>query len=470
MVIVACVIITRADAALITSTWLGATGEWSDVLQWDTPGFPNNGVDQYNAVVSGGDVTVDLNVTINGLTVNGGTIRGPNGLTSNTVIWTGGTMTGSGTTQATVAMDLSGTTKTLNGGRIIENFGTASWTAGNFDTGDGAQFHNHGVLTTDFDGSFQHNLGGSATVFENDNGFSKVGGVGTTTFATVFNNSGDVIVSSGTLSLEGGGTHTGGFHALSPGNLAFGGGTHDLNGANVIGSGTVTISSGTVNVSGASSYSVGTTVLSSGTLGVGTTINSTSFLQIGGSLVLNGGGVLSLGTIDIQGGSVQGTGLIHANVDNSGLISPGLASQAKIDIHGDVALLSASHFLAEIGGVNQGTDYDWLEITGSVALDGTLIVELVDGFDASIQVGDTFTVLSASSLSGSVANAAHGETITIGAIELQVNYGPNSSFGANSVVISTALVPEPSTLEMVAVGVVVTLTRRSARRTRRRSS
>jgi hypothetical protein len=56
----------------------------------------------------------------------------------------------------------------------------------------------------------------------------------------------------------------------------------------------------------------------------------------------------------------------------------------------------------ELGGLVQGTSYDWLNITGDATLDGGLNTLLFGGFTPT--AGDTFNIISASSFSGDFAS------------------------------------------------------------------
>src|SRR5688572_10146177 len=70
---------TLAQAADVSSTWLGGVGNWSDSSQWSSnPNFPHNGNAgfTYDAMIGSGTVTVDQNINIQRLDLNGGTIDG----------------------------------------------------------------------------------------------------------------------------------------------------------------------------------------------------------------------------------------------------------------------------------------------------------------------------------------------------------------------------------------------------------
>jgi hypothetical protein len=215
-------------AADQTAIWDDSTNDWSNSAHWSTTLFPNNGNGgfTYDATLNSGTITLDRDITIEKYTQNGGTLTAVNSFTltlNGNFAWSGGTANGAGILQANGGMSLSGTTKTLNSGRTVNNAGAATWTAGDFNTGGGAMFNNQagGTFGTNFDGSFDYNQGGTLSQFNNAGTFTKSGGVGTTLFSTGFNNSGTVNVNSGTLSLAGGGTDAGVFAAGGQGRSIF---------------------------------------------------------------------------------------------------------------------------------------------------------------------------------------------------------------------------------------------------------
>jgi autotransporter-associated beta strand protein len=120
------------------------------------------------------------------------------------------------------------TSRTFNHGDGT-NPSTATWNSGAMSFGSGATFNNRAGATfeTNFDGTMQILFSGPGN-FNNAGAFSKTGGNGTTTVGVAFNNTGMVNVDSGTLSLNGGGTHSGSFAVAAERTLRIGGGTHLL--------------------------------------------------------------------------------------------------------------------------------------------------------------------------------------------------------------------------------------------------
>ncbi len=137
--------------AQVTSTWNGTSGNWSDATRWSTnPVFPNNGNggNDFNAVVGSGSLTVNQSITIEDLTFNGGTITGTSPLTiQDTLSWTAGTFSGTGTTTINNGTISSLSAKSLNQ-RTLEILGMVelaegpinSSSRGTISVKDGATF------------------------------------------------------------------------------------------------------------------------------------------------------------------------------------------------------------------------------------------------------------------------------------------------------------------------------------------
>ena len=156
---------------------------------------------------------------------------------------------------------------------------------------------------------------------------------------------------------------------------------------------TKSVGDGTTNVNAPFDNS-GTVEVQTGTLRFG----SSGYIQTAGATILNGGGVGSASTLDIQGGSLSGFGTIGANVSNAGQVSPGV-SPAVLYITGNYIQTGTGSLSIELGGTDPGTGFDQLNVTGSTTLAGTLNVSLINSFDPGN--GDTFQIISYASGSGS---------------------------------------------------------------------
>jgi T5SS/PEP-CTERM-associated repeat protein len=104
---------------------------------------------------------------------------------------------------------------------------------------------------------------------------------------------------------------------------------------------------------------------------------------------------------------LTGTGTISASTTNAGTISPG-SSAGKLTISGNLTLQPSSVLNLELGGYVQGSQYDVIAVSNAAAFAGKLIVNVINGFQTTVTNGASFTVLTASSISGAFGNAASG--------------------------------------------------------------
>lgn len=255
-------LLVTADAArAITYSWNVASGDWFTPGNWSPSGPPGAGDD---AVISnGGTCTLDAAASVTNFTLSSGVLNGSGTLTvTGTTSWSGGQMAGTGTTATNGGLSISGaSTKFLD--RALNSNSAATWMgSGNFNISSSGALNI--AASTTFDVQNDQTLGtaGGSPAINNAGTFQKSAGTGTTTVAGTlpFNNTGSVLVQTGTLRL-GDGTSTGSFDSTG-GTLDFafvgGGSAHTLSSAASITGGDVTFSGGTVNHAG--SYNVsGTT-------------------------------------------------------------------------------------------------------------------------------------------------------------------------------------------------------------------
>jgi fibronectin-binding autotransporter adhesin len=129
-----------------------------------------------------------------------------------------------------------------------------------------------------------------------------------------------------------------------------------------------------------------------GDLTIGVQAGSDGLYTLDGDGVLDmTGGSMSYGAgvaqFAFDGGTLKDAGTINFNlVNNGGTLAPG-GSPGVTNILGDYSVTSASAtYQVEIGGLLQGTEYDFLNVTGETALTGRLQVLL--GADGPV-LGDT---------------------------------------------------------------------------------
>ncbi len=356
------------------------------------------GVSGTTSVSGSGLVNFETTATTNLLNVIGGTRAGAATLTASGLFtWTNGTLGGNGTTVADGGIELSGgNPKSLgtgaNAGAILINNGVANFSGGSLQIGES---------------------GGAAP--------------------------GSNLINNGT------------FNAIDEADImrsSFGGTTSRVTNAvtgffNKSGTGTTTVISVAFDNAGIVNANEGTLRFNNG------------YTQTAGATVLNGGSIATNATLSIVSGSLSGTGTITGNVSNGGTIAPGF-SAGTIEVTGDLSLESTSHYDLEIGGSNQGTDYDVLSEAGNVQLTlaGTITPTLLNGYTPA--AGDLFMVLTSNQpLLGSFINAANNDRLLSadGLTSFRINYGTSSPFDPNSVVLSDfAAVPEPTSLLLAAVG------------------
>jgi fibronectin type 3 domain-containing protein len=222
---------------------------------------------------------------------------------------------------------------------------------------------------------------------------------------------GAVSVQKGTLTLGGMGSIAGRLE-LAPGasiNLA---GDFELNtGVFLFGNGALRIDppgagrrvlvNGSMDLRNLEVAGQGKLVVQSGTLDV-----SDRFLQTGGVTELAGGELRPMAPegIELRGGVLAGTGAILGNVTNGARFAPGL-SPGSLDIVGNYTQTASGVLDIQLGGLDPGTGFDQVRITGSAVLDGTLQLSVLDPFQPAL--GQNFDVLSFKAHGGDFA-AIHG--------------------------------------------------------------
>ncbi len=146
---------------------------------------------------------------------------------------------------------------------------------------------------------------------------------------------------------------------------------------------------------------------------------------------------------DVSGpGDYPGSGQVIF-ADN---FSPG-SSPGEVAFGGNLDLTGANQIILELAGLLQGSQYDHLDIAGLLELGGTLNVQLLDGFEPNI--GDTFDLIDFGALAGNFDN------VLLPALQ-QGQWDTGSLYSTGSI----AVIPEPTTLLLLATGVPLLVARR----------
>jgi hypothetical protein len=131
----------------------------------------------------------------------------------------------------------------------------------------------------------------------------------------------------------------------------------------------------------------------------------TSYTQIGGKILMDG---QIIGAVKILAGTYLGAGSIAGNVlvGGSGTATFSLGDtnlSALVKVTGTYTQMSNAILSAPIGGTTLGTQYSQLQVTGAAHLAGTLTAPLLGTFVPTVD--ETFTVMTATSLTGSFSNS-----------------------------------------------------------------
>ncbi|MGE3847232.1 MAG: hypothetical protein AB7I01_10125, partial [Gammaproteobacteria bacterium] len=147
----------------------------------------------------------------------------------------------------------------------------------------------------------------------------------------------------------------------------------------------------------------------------GATVAGIDIDNHGGRLETAAGSLISLGNghpaapfAHLRGGVIAGHGridLVKATLSEGVIIAPG-SSAGTLTFGGNLVFDPLGALDIELGGLNAGTDYDRVVVTGSARLDGRLDLDLLGGFRPGD--ADVFRILTAASVSGAFDNVENG--------------------------------------------------------------
>lgn len=327
-------------------------------------------------------------------------------------------------TNVNAGLDISGDIVATGGSGVVNFTNSPTINATNFNAGTMNIFTGTVTLNATSSASIL-NLSGGGTLTGDDTltitdtfnwSAGTISGSGTMTLSPdtdlYMTTTGSKTLSERSLTLEGGGSGT----RRWGDDLEFGGTFYISNGALLTNNQVFTIATdydisyigsvGSITNNGTIQKTAGTDITTiaiplvntgTGSVSVNSaTLSLSSNFSNFGQIIVNSGTVFAVTATDFineENGIISGTGTIQtpaAGLINNGTIAAGL-SPGKLTIDGNLTLNSTSTIDIELGGTTQGANYDWIDVTGTANLNGTLNVSLYDGFNPAVL--DTFQII-----------------------------------------------------------------------------
>ena len=384
-------VMTGPAGATQPTYWQVGTGDWSNNDNW-TLGEP---LEHWDAIINnGGTATItEAEVCANFGVVNGHVEMSPGGSLVTTRFLGNEGVGGLG---SFASFTQTGGVNETYGLTLGSSEGEGIYTL----SGDG-HLHTREALTIGAGGTgtFNHS-GGTNRIGDGLNLGTGWEGVGTYNLSST----GELSVLDGNVRIgcngEGAFTQSGGTHTIEEGNLYIAGAdtsvaTYEMSGGELSVHGPPGGANGNEYVGNSGT---GTFIQSGGTH----TVEQTLYIACGASSVGTYGlmgGTLSAGTIEFGAGTGTfnfsagrlSAGTFKGDLYNyGGTLAPG-SSAGTMTIEGDYEQESTGAIEIELGGLDVGTHYDKLSVTGTLTLNGTLDVVLINGFNP--QEGDSFDIL-----------------------------------------------------------------------------
>jgi len=402
---------TNALAGLATNSGKLTIGGASNNVSTTAASFSNTGT----LTINGGDSFTAAKLTqISGTTLSAGTyILGGNldlttsGISVKTnsanLTLQGGTINSNGVNALSA---LASNTKNL----------TIAGTANNVST-TAASFSNTGTLTINSGDSF------TAPALTQISGSTLSGGTFVLAGNLDLTGSANVTTNSATLTLEGGTIQTGATNDLA--NLASNTSTLTITNNASVATAANFANTGTLDIASGSTFTVnGATNTYTQTAGK-TTIDGT-LSGIGGGASVTGGTIQGAGKV--SGNLSVGTASVGTSTINVG--DSGVAG--LLAITGTYTQLATGTMTGTISGTALGTGFSQLQVTGAASLAGTINFTVATAFQSQLKVGETFTVLTASSVTGTFSNST---------IAINSNFHFTVTYTSTSVVLTVASGP-----------------------------
>lgn len=408
--------------------------------------------------VSSGTANLGANpVTVGTLNLSGGTLAGAGTLVVNEAFnWGAGTLGGSGVARvaSTATLAISGTPAKTLAGRPLDLEGSGTWSgSGTLAMNGGAVFRVRPGATLDARGDASVTTSGtpgSAVTVEGT--LERSTSVGEFRIGAVLNNPGTVRVTSGTLSVNGGGEGAGRFTGAAGTTLRFGAAYTPGESSRIESEGTVDFHAGVIVVAGA--YDVETTSVTGGTV----TFSGPAPV-LGTLLSLSSGTVnldrhsLSVPRVSLTGssiGSLSGTGVLTVTqlLDWGAGIQGGTGS--TVVVPGAELVISGSTGKTLSGRtLSAGGSLVWSG-TGTLTMNSQAAFRIETGAVAELQGGATLSSSGAPASNwvnrGTLMSATGGATFTCGAAFTQAGVVEVRS---GTLRFTSALVQESGSLRLL---------------------